>query len=360
MSDSPASATGVASIVHGVRPLHVAVVGATGNVGATMLEVLEERGLPIASLRVMASSRSVGTELQCGAHVAQVEDLATADPSGIDVALFSAGGERAIEHAPRFAAAGATVVDNSSAFRMRDDVPLVVPEVNPDALDELPIGIVANPNCSTIQLVVALQPLHAAYGLERVSITTMQSTSGTGKAAMQELEHQARVVMGVAADDPEVYPHPIAFNVLPHCDSFLPEDGSTKEERKLVDESRKILGVPQLRVMATCVRVPVFIGHSEAVHLELARAADPAAVRELLAAAPGIELVDDPAANEYPMPRDAAGRDEVFVGRVRRDSSVPQDRGIAMFIVADNLRKGAATNAVQIVEELARCGRWGD
>jgi len=351
------SADGVASIVHGVRPLNVAVVGATGNVGTTMLEVLEERGIPIASLRVLASSRSVGAELTCGAHTARVEDLAEADPAGIDVALFSAGATRSLEHAPRFADAGAVVIDNSSAFRMDPDVPLVVPEVNAAALGGIPKGIVANPNCSTIQLVVALQPIHDAYGLERVSVTTMQSTSGTGHGAMEELEHQSRVVMGVAANPPEVYPHEIAFNVIPHCDSFL-DDGSTKEERKLVDESRKILGLPELRVHATCTRVPVFVSHSESVHLELARSAEPDDVRRLLASAPGVEVVDSPADAQYPMPRDAAGRDEVFVGRIRRDHSMPDGRGIALFVVADNLRKGAATNAVQILEALAARGRW--
>jgi aspartate-semialdehyde dehydrogenase len=341
----------------GVRPLNVAVVGATGNVGTAMLEVLAERDIPIASLRVMASARSVGRELTCGDHVVEVEDLDTADPAGIDVALFSAGGDRSLAHASRFADAGAIVIDNSSAFRMDADVPLVVPEVNPEALDDIPRGIVANPNCSTIQLVVALQPLQTAYGLERVVVTTMQSTSGTGQGAMQELEHQSRIVMGVAAEDPVVYPHPIAFNVLPHCDSFA-EDGVTKEELKLRNETRKILGLPDLRITATCTRVPVFIGHSESVNVELGTAVQPLEVQALLANAAGIELVDDPAANEYPMPRDAAGRDEVFVGRVRRDDSVVDDRGIALFVVADNLRKGAATNAVQVLEALAERGRW--
>ncbi|MEO6866391.1 MAG: aspartate-semialdehyde dehydrogenase [Gaiellales bacterium] len=347
----------VASIVHGVRPLNIAIVGATGNVGTTLLEVLAERGIPIASLRAMASSRSVGTEVTCGTHVVRVEDLAEADPTGIDVAFFSAGGQRALDHAPRFAEAGAIVIDNSSAFRMDPDVPLVVPEVNADTLANLPRGIVANPNCSTIQLVVALRPIHEAYGLDRVSVTTMQSTSGTGRDAMKELEHQARVVMGIAAEEPKVYPHEIAFNVLPHCDSFL-ADGFTREEQKLVDESRKILGIPDLRLVATCTRVPVFIGHSEAVHLELKAPADPIQVQALLASAPGIELTDDPSANEYPMPRDAAGLDEVLVGRVRQDPSVPDGKGIALFVVADNLRKGAATNAVQILETLAERGQW--
>lgn len=353
---TPAAAD-IASMVHGVRPLHVAIIGATGNVGTTMLEILEERGVPIASLRAMASERSAGSTVTCGSHSVKVEVLDDADPTGIDVALFSAGGDRALAHADRFAAAGAIVIDNSSAFRMDPDVPLVVPEVNPDALADLPRGIVANPNCSTIQLVTALRPLHDTWELDRVSVTTMQSTSGTGHAAMQELEHQSRVVMGVSAEEPRVYPHPIAFNVIPHCDDFA-DDGFTKEELKLLHETRKILALPDLRLVATCTRVPVFIGHSESVHVELRRAAQPEQVRELLAASPGIEVVDDPAAREYPMPRDAAGRDEVLVGRIRQDPSMPDGRGIALFIVADNLRKGAATNAVQILEELARRGTW--
>jgi aspartate-semialdehyde dehydrogenase len=348
----------VASIVHGMRPLTIAVVGATGNVGGVMLEVLQERGIPIRKLRAFASSRSAGKTVTCGVHEAVVEDLeATDDLSGIDVALFSAGADRAVAHAKRFVDAGAIVIDNSSAFRMDPDVPLVVPEVNPEALDSIPRGIIANPNCSTIQLVVALRPIHDVYGLERVSVVTMQSTSGTGKAAMEELEHQSRVVMGVAADPPTVYPHEIAFNVIPQCDSFA-DDDFTKEELKLVNESRKILGVPDLRLVATCTRVPVFIGHSEAVHLELARPADPVAVRELLKAAPGVELRDDPANGVYPLARDCAGIDEVLVGRVRTDPSVPDNHGIALFVVADNLRKGAATNTVQILEELAATGRW--
>jgi aspartate-semialdehyde dehydrogenase len=356
--DAP-SAADVASIVTGIRPLNIAVVGATGNVGTTMLEVLAERGIPIASLRAMASSRSAGRELTCGEHVVVVEDLATADPAGIDVALFSAGGDRSLEHAPRFAAAGAIVIDNSSAFRMDDDVPLVVPEVNEHALESIPRGIVANPNCSTIQLVVALRPLHEAFGLERVTVTTMQSTSGTGQGAMQELEQQSRLVMGIAPEDPQVYPHPIAFNVLPHCDAFTGDDGYTKEELKLRNETRRILGLPDLRISATCTRVPVFIGHSESVHVETREPVDVVKAQAVLASAAGIELLDDPAANEYPMPRDAAGRDEVFVGRVRRDLAVDDDRGLALFVVADNLRKGAATNAVQILEALAGYPRAG-
>ncbi len=338
------------------RPLHVGVVGATGNVGTIMLRVLQERGVPIASLRAFASARSAGTTVRCGSFSAVVEDLADADPAGLDVALFSAGADRAREHAPRFAAAGCVVIDNSSAFRMDTDVPLVVPEVNAsDALQHR--GIIANPNCSTIQLVAALKPLQDAYGLERVVVTTFQSVSGTGQAAMEELHAQAADVHEARPVAPSVYPHQIAFNVLPHCDTF-DDEGVTKEERKLMDESRKILHAPQLRVGATCVRVPVYVGHAESVHLTLGAVASAAQVREVLASAPGVVVRDTPEQHEYPMPITAAGHDEVFVGRIRRDASV--DRGIAMFVVADNLRKGAATNAVQILEVLAAHGAWGE
>ncbi len=343
-----------AAVFAATRPLHVGVVGATGNVGTIMLRVLAERGVPIASLRAFASSRSAGRELICGAHAAQVEDLATADPTGLDVALFSAGATRAREHAPRFAEAGCVVIDNSSAFRMDDGVPLVVPEVNPEdarAHD----GIIANPNCSTIQLVAALKPLHDAYGLERVVITTFQSVSGTGLAAMDELHTQTTDMLEARDIAAAVYPHQIAGNVLPHCDTFDAE-GHTKEERKLMDESRKILHAPGLRVAATCVRVPVFVSHAEAVNVELSRPASPEEVRELLAAAPGVVVEDSPADGLYPMPVTSAGRDEVCVGRIRRDPSV--ENGVSMFVVADNLRKGAATNAVQILEVLAEAGTW--
>lgn len=351
------NASQIASMVHGVRPLNIAVVGATGNVGTTILEVLEERGIPIASLRAMASTRSEGSVITCGEHEAKVENLDNADPSGIDVALFSAGAQRARDHAERFAKSGAIVIDNSSAFRMEDDIPLVVPEVNHDALKNIPRGIVANPNCSTIQLVVALRPINDIWGIVRVSVTTMQSTSGTGHAAMQELEHQSRVIMGVATDNPSVYPHEIAFNVLPQCDDFE-ADSFTKEEHKLVNETRKIFAAPALRIIATCTRVPVFIGHSEAVHLELSSSATPDQVRAALSKAPGVLVVDNPENSEYPMPRDAAGQDDVLVGRIRQDPSVTENKGIALFIAADNLRKGAATNAVQIVEKLAELGTW--
>lgn len=332
-----------------VRALSVGVVGATGNVGTMMLRVLQERGIRIASLRAFASARSAGRTLESGSLSAQVEVLDNADPTGLDVALFSAGGDRALAHAPRFSAAGAVVIDNSSAFRMDDDVPLVVPEVNADAALTHD-GIIANPNCSTIQLVAVLNPILQAAGLERVQVTTFQAVSGTGQAAMEELQRQARDVLEARETTASMYPHQIAFNVLPHCDSF-DDDGNTKEELKLVNESRKILGVPDLRVAATCVRVPVFNGHSEAVHLQTTRPLSPSEARELLAAVPGVRVVDDPADNRYPTPLTASGSDDVLVGRIRRDPSV--ENGLALFVCADNLRKGAATNAVQILELLA-------
>jgi aspartate-semialdehyde dehydrogenase len=338
----------------GVRPLNVGVVGATGNVGTVMLEVLAERGFPIASIRAFASARSVGRTVPFNDANVQVESLEDADPSGLDVALFSAGKDRALIHAPRFAAAGVICIDNSSAFRMEDDVPLVVPEVNPHAL-EGHSGVIANPNCSTIQLVAALKPIHDAVGLERVQISTYQSVSGTGLSALRELARQTADLTEGRPVQNVVYPHQIAFNVIPHCDTF-DEDGNTQEELKLIRETRKILELPELRVSATCVRVPVPVAHSEAVHIETRDALSANDARELLAAAPGVEVVDDPAANEYPMPINASGKDEVFVGRIRRDDSVPN--GLAMFVVADNLRKGAATNAIQIAETLALQGAW--
>jgi aspartate-semialdehyde dehydrogenase len=341
------------------RPLNVGIVGATGNVGTVMLKVLDERDVRIASLRAFASVRSAGVQVYCGSHSAVVEDLAAADPTGLDVALFSAGATRSLEHAQRFADAGCIVIDNSSAFRMIDGIPLVVPEVNAGALDTHR-GIIANPNCSTIQLVCALKPLSDVAGLDHVHVTTFQSVSGTGKEAMQELELQARHMLsrrsevGVAGPkagsvESNVYSKPIAFNALPHCDSF-DDEGITKEERKLMNESRKILELGDLQLGATCVRVPVFVSHSEVVHFTTKVPLSPSRARDILATAPGIRLVDNPSSNEYPTALDASGKDEVFVGRVRVDPS--RENGLAMFVVADNLRKGAAANAVQIMQAL--------
>ncbi|HEY7457103.1 MAG TPA: aspartate-semialdehyde dehydrogenase, partial [Solirubrobacterales bacterium] len=270
---------------------------------------------------------------------------------GFDVAIFSAGGATAGEWAPRFAEAGAIVVDNSSKWRMDDDVPLVVAEVNPDALADARRGIVANPNCSTMQMVVALKPLHEAAGIERLVISTYQAVSGTGKAAIDELRAQAKAALAdgdIAAAS--VYPHPIAFNALPQAGSFREGDDHSDEERKLIDETRKILGDEAIRVSATCVRVPVVTGHSEAVNVETREPLSPERARELLAAAPGVTVRDDPGEARYPMPLEAAGRDDVFVGRIRRDPG--NERALDLWVVSDNLRKGAATNAVQIAELL--------
>ena len=352
MSDAPADPVANSSLDHTARLLDIGIVGATGNVGTIMLQVLAERRVNIGSLRAFASSRSAGTTVRCGDREVVVEDLATADPAGLDVALFSAGATRALEHAQRFADAGCVVIDNSSAFRMYPDVPLVVPEVNPHAARNH-AGIIANPNCSTIQLVVALQPLHEAATLERLTVTTFQSVSGTGQAAMIELSDQTAAALDARDVGAAVYPHQIAFNVLPQCDSF-DDAGDTKEELKLVNESRKILGLPDLRVSATCVRVPVFVSHAESVNLEFASPLTPDDARKLLAAAPGVIVHDDPANGVYPMPVTAHGRDEVFVGRIRSDNSA--DNGLALFVVADNLRKGAATNTVQILELLLEQG----
>ena len=330
----------------------VAVVGATGAVGGTMLRVLEERGFPVTELRPLASARSNGRQLDYLGKPVYVETLTDDAFEGIDIALFSAGGDRSRTFAPAAVEAGAVVIDNSSAFRMDANVPLVVPEVNESDL-EGHSGIIANPNCVAAPLVVALKPIADAVGLERVVVSSYQSVSGTGTAAIEELLEESRGYLAGNEREPSVYLHPIAFNVLPHIDAF-DESGYTGEERKVAAETRKMLGRPDLAVSATCVRVPVFQAHSEAIHIETSEKISAQHVRELMMGAPGLVLVDDPAHNRYPLPRDAAGRDEVFVGRIREDVSHP--RGIAMWLVADNLRKGAATNAVQIAESLVTRG----
>jgi aspartate-semialdehyde dehydrogenase len=330
----------------------VAVVGATGAVGGTMLRVLEERGFPVSELRPLASARSEGKQLDYLGRPRTVRTLTEDAFEGIDIALFSAGGSRARDFAPAAVAAGAVVIDNSSAFRMDPEVPLVVPEVNEAAL-EAHKGIVANPNCVAAPLVCALKPIADAVGLERVIVSSYQSVSGTGAAAVEELRAQAAGHLAGDEPAPAIYPHPIAFNALPHIDVF-DESGYTGEERKVRAETRKMLGLPDLAVSATCVRVPVFYAHSQAVHIETTDKLTADAMRDLLLAAPGVVLEDDPAAARYPLARDAAGRDEVFVGRIREDSSHP--RGLAFWLVSDNLRKGAATNAVQIAESLVTRG----
>jgi aspartate-semialdehyde dehydrogenase len=331
---------------------NVAVVGATGAVGETMLKVLAERKFPIGQLHVLASERSAGEKIQFDGKTIVVQDLAKFDPSGVDIALFSAGGSVSKEYAPKFAAAGAVVIDNSSAFRYQDDVPLVVSEVNPEAAKRRPLGIIANPNCSTMQLMVALAPIHRKAKLERINIATYQSVSGTGKRAMEELGKQTAALLNFQEAKAEVYPVQIAFNVIPHGGDFT-DNGYTTEEMKLVWETRKILGDDSIGVNATVVRVPVFYGHSEAVHIETRDKLSAADARALLEQAPGLVVVDDPVGGGYPTPvTHASGRDPVFVGRIREDISHP--RGLDLWIVSDNIRKGAALNAVQVAELLAK------
>jgi len=327
-----------------MRALRVAVVGATGAVGGEMLRVLEQRDFPVSELRPLASARSAGQTVRFRDQDVAVQECRDDAFAGIDLALFSAGAERSRAFAPAAVRAGALVVDNSSAYRMDPDVPLVVPEVNPEAAFTHR-GIIANPNCSTIQMVVALQPLRAAFGLRRIVVATYQSVSGTGARALRELDATTRAHLAGAPETVQVYPHPIAFNCLPHIDVFE-ADGFTREEHKMRDETRKIMGDPHLTVIATCVRVPVFRSHSEAVVIETEQPVDLERARALLAAAPGVTLCE-PAAS-YPSPRAAAGEDAVYVGRVRAVAEDP--RALALWIVSDNLRKGAALNAVQIAE----------
>jgi aspartate-semialdehyde dehydrogenase len=329
----------------------VAVVGATGQVGSLMRLLLRERGFPAREIVPFASERSAGRTLEDGSVVQALTPEAVV---GFDLALFSAGGATSGEWAPRFVEGGAAVIDNSSRWRMHDDVPLVVSEVNPDALAEHS-GIVANPNCSTMQMVVALKPLHDEAGIERLVISTYQAVSGTGKAAVDELLTQSHALLHERdIDAPAVYSHQIAFNALPHAGSFPAGEDHTDEERKLMNETRKILGDDSIRISATCVRVPVVNGHSEAVNVELHRQLSPERARELLAAAPGVSVLDEPAAGIYPLAIDASGKDDVFVGRIRRDPG--NDRALDLWIVSDNLRKGAATNAVQLAELLHQRG----
>jgi aspartate-semialdehyde dehydrogenase len=336
------------------RSYSVAVVGATGAVGRTMLKLLVEREFPFGSLRALASPRSAGLSLEVGGRRLTVEEARPEAFEGLDVALFSAGGSVSGSLAPEAVKAGATVVDNSSRWRMDPAVPLVVPEVNAQAAAAHE-GIVANPNCSTMQLVPLLAALRDAVGLSRVIVDTYQAVSGAGHKGVAELEAQVQAHVAGRAPETAVFPHPIAFNALPQVDVFL-DDGYTREERKVIDESRKILGLPELAVSCTAVRVPVMTAHSEAVHVETQRPLGPHEAREAFAAMPGVVVVDDPATGRYPLATEAAGRDEIFVGRIRRDVSLPEGRGLAFWVVSDNLRKGAATNAVQIAELLVARG----
>jgi len=332
--------------------LKVGVVGATGAVGSTILRVLEERAFPASEVVPFASERSAGARVPFAGSQLECRALSMDAIDGLDLVLSSAGGAVSSEWAPRFAAAGAVVVDNTSFWRMHEDVPLVVAEVNPEALDAHR-GIVANPNCSTMQMVVALAPLHRAVGIERIVVSTYQSVSGTGRRAVAELSAQAHALLHEAEPPaPEVYPHPIAFNVLPQVEIFRDGDDYTTEERKLMAETRKILGVAEddLGISATCVRVPVITGHSQSVNVQLRRSVAPEEARRILAAAAGVVVVDSPGEGLYPLATEAAGRDDVLVGRMRRDPSA--ERCLNIWVVADNLRKGAATNAVQLAELL--------
>ncbi len=341
--------------------LSVAVVGATGQVGTVMREILLERGFPIGELRLFATARSAGTSVDFAGHAIVVEDVATADPAGIDIALFSAGATGSRAHAPRFAEAGAVVIDNSSAWRMDPEVPLVVSEVNPHAAVNPPKGIIANPNCTTMAAMPVLRPLDAEAGLERLIVSTYQAVSGSGLAGARELLGQVEAVVaqpnaidlvhdGAAVEfpKPEKYVAPIAFDVIPLAGSLV-DDGwnETDEEKKLRNESRKILELPDLRVAGTCVRVPVFTGHSLTIHAEFAREITPDRAREILSSAPGVSL------EEVPTPLQAAGNDPSYVGRIREDQSAPAGKGLVLFVSNDNLRKGAALNAVQIAELVA-------
>ncbi len=328
----------------------VGVVGATGAVGSTILRVLGEREFPAAEVVPFASERSAGRKIEFDGGEIECRPLSAETIAELDVVLASAGGSVSSEWAPRFVDAGAIVVDNTSFWRMHDDVPLVVTEVNPDAVAGHN-GIVANPNCSTMELVVALKPIWDAVGIERLVLSTYQSVSGTGQRAIEELREQSRAVLDGKEVSADVYPHRIAFNVIPQVEKFKDGDDYTTEERKLMAETRKILGAgDELGISATCARVPVFTGHSESVNVQTRDDLSPEACRELLAAAPGIVVVDSPGAGLYPLASDSAGRDEVLVGRIRRDPS--REHCLNLWIVGDNLRKGAATNAVQIAELL--------
>jgi aspartate-semialdehyde dehydrogenase len=324
----------------------IAVVGATGNVGREMLNVLIQRQFPISEVVALASTRSVGTEVSFGEGVLKIKALDYFDFKGTDIVLMSAGGAIAKEWAPKIAAQGPIVIDNSSAWRMDRQVPLVVPEVNADALNDIPKGIIANPNCSTAQLVVALKPLHDAATIKRAVVATYQSVSGSGKAAMDELWDQTKEVFVLGPTEPKVYPKQIAFNVIPFANNWM-DDGYTDEEHKMWNETHKMLD-PDIKLTVTCVRVPVFVGHSEAVHLEFEHALDADEAREILREAPGVMVIDKHDRTGYMTPKECQGEFPVFVSRIRNDPTV--EHGLAIWVVADNLRKGAALNAVQIAE----------
>jgi aspartate-semialdehyde dehydrogenase len=331
-----------------MKEYRVAIVGATGIVGQEFIRVLEQRDFPMNSIHLFASDRSAGKKLFVSDREIEVKETTPESFEETDIALFSAGAEVSRRFSPIAAQSGAVVVDNSSAFRMDADVPLVVPEVNPEDI-QWHKGIIANPNCSTIQMVVTLYPLHKVNPIKRIIVDTYQAVSGTGAAAVEELTTQAKQVLGGQGAIPHIYPHQIAFNVLPEIDVFM-DNGYTKEEWKMVEETKKIMHADDTVISATCVRVPVFTGHSEAIHVEFSEPMSPEEARRILARAPGIKILDDTTISLYPQPWSAAGTDEVFVGRIRQDASNPNS--LAMWVVADNLRKGAALNTVQIAEEI--------
>jgi len=335
-----------------MKSYNLAIVGATGMVGQEFIKVLQQRNFPTASISLYASDRSAGKRLYVGHQEIEVKETSPESFQNIDIALFSAGAEISRYFSPIAAKSGTLVVDNSAAFRMEPKVPLVVPEINPEDI-KWHEGIIANPNCSTIQMVVVLYPLHKVNPIKRIVVSTYQAVSGTGAAAMEELTTQAKLVLEGQNVVPHVYPHQIGFNLLPEIDVFL-DNGYTKEEWKMVEETRKIMHAPDIAISATCVRVPVFIGHSEAVSVEFTDPMSPEEARQILAKAPGVKVLDDPSVSLYPMPWLAAGSDDVYVGRIRADASQP--KGLVMWVVADNLRKGAALNAVQIAEEAAQRG----
>lgn len=332
------------------KDLTVAVVGATGAVGREMLKTLHDRDFPATKIMAFASSRSAGSRVPYGDKEIKVEELKEDSFAGVDLALFSAGGATSLKFAPLAAREGCAVIDNSAAWRMDPRCPLVVPEVNPDALENQE-GIIANPNCSTIQMVVVLKPILDAAGIKRVVVSTYQAASGAGQKGMDELDRQVRDLFNMREPENKVFPTRLAFNVIPHIDVFLDND-YTKEEMKMVNETVKILDAPEVRVTATCVRVPVFYGHAESVNIETNSKLDARDARAILAQAPGVQVLDNPGEKIYPTPIDAAGDDLTLVGRVRNDESI--ENGLNLWIVADNLRKGAALNAVQIAEELVK------
>ena len=333
-----------------MKGTNVAIVGATGMVGQEFIKVLEQRSFPMTSVRLYASDRSHGRKMKVRGEELEVKETTPDSFKGIDIALFSAGADISKQFSPIAARTGAVVVDNSAAFRMDPEVPLVVPEVNPEDIKKHK-GIIANPNCSTIQMVVVLSPLHKVNPIKRITVATYQSVSGTGLAAVDELIGQSKLVLDGKKAAPKVYPYQIAFNVLPEIDVFL-ENGYTKEEWKMVEETHKIMHAPGIAVSATCVRVPVVIGHSEAVQVEFSRPMSPAEAKSILSKAPGVTVMDDPSKRVYPYPVMVAGQDDVYVGRIRKDASHPN--GLVLWIVGDNIRKGAALNAVQIAEKLVQ------